>query len=304
MVPQDGIQSANLTSTVETQSGFSRSGGLDQRNLSVSTLETINDSDDFFFLYEFANGDTPIEIRGTAAPDQPLTTVLPAETPFTLSLFYPRLNATAVHSGMTGAAGDVCPADIFTTHVGGFDFDEDGLSDIAEHIIGTAITNADTDQDGINDLAELQQGLDPLDNRGFPTGIISSLPLEGEANEIVFSGSTITATDQTAFIATGSHGLAIVDAGQFNNPIVLGQLDLPGNNTDVVVGDQTDLVFLASGGSGIHVVDVSDPLLPTLERTIELPGGANDLVFFDNLIYASSQLSTRLTVIDLSLIHI
>jgi hypothetical protein len=36
-------------------------------------------------------------------------------------------------------------------------------------------------------LAEIQQGLDPLSGRGFPTGLIASLPLPGEAREAMGS---------------------------------------------------------------------------------------------------------------------
>ena len=62
------------------------------------------------------------------------------------------------------------------------DVDGDGLNRAAEFMIGTSPDNKDTDGDGIYDLVELEQGLDPLGDRGFPTGIISSLPLQGEAN--------------------------------------------------------------------------------------------------------------------------
>ena len=107
------------------------------------------------------------------------------------------------------------------------DTDSEGLVDKAEAVLGTDIEKPDTDNDGINDLAEIQQGLDPLGGQGFPTGIISSLPLQGQANAITVEASTTDTQTQTAYIATGSHGLAIVNASQFNNPIILGQLAYP-----------------------------------------------------------------------------
>ncbi|MFM5957916.1 MAG: thrombospondin type 3 repeat-containing protein, partial [Dolichospermum sp.] len=61
------------------------------------------------------------------------------------------------------------------------DIDGDGLGNDAEFVIGTSQNKKDTDNDGINDFAEIQQGLDPLGGQGFPTGIIASLPLLGEA---------------------------------------------------------------------------------------------------------------------------
>jgi hypothetical protein len=62
----------------------------------------------------------------------------------------------------------------------------------------------------------------------FPSGIIASLPLRGEAKEVVVE-------ENLAYVATGSYGLAIVDLSRFDNPIILGQLDLPGDATDVAV---------------------------------------------------------------------
>ena len=41
-------------------------------------------------------------------------------------------------------------------------------------------------------------------------------------------GSIFDPKGQTAYIATGSHGLAIVNATVFSNPIILGQLDRRG----------------------------------------------------------------------------
>ena len=53
--------------------------------------------------------------------------------------------------------------------------------------------------------------------------------------EVVLAGNAGNAAgseSQTAYIATGSHGLAIVDATQFRTPVVLSQLDLDGTAGD------------------------------------------------------------------------
>ncbi|MEL7038500.1 MAG: Ig-like domain-containing protein [Cyanobacteria bacterium J06592_8] len=127
-----------------------------------------------------------------------------------------------------------------------FDTDEDGLSNTAEYIIGSVIDDPDTDGDGIDDLAEIQQGLDPLGGQGFPTGVIASIPLEGETREVTIENS-FDAEAQNVYVATGSHGLAIVDGSEFSNPIVLGQLDLEGNNIDVAVDSNLQIAAIASG---------------------------------------------------------
>jgi hypothetical protein len=66
---------------------------------------------------------------------------------------------------------------------------------------------------------------------GFPTGVIAALPIAGQAKEVVAESSVTSAETQTAYVATGSYGLAIVNASQFQRPIVLGQLDLPSSRT-------------------------------------------------------------------------
>ena len=149
------------------------------------------------------------------------------------------------------------------------DTDGDGLSDEAELVIGTSITKPDTDEDGINDFTEFTtDGMNPLDNRGFPTGIIARTPLVGQTNEVVVG--TVPGLGLTAFLATGSHGLAIVDVDEFSNPIVLGQLDLEGDCTDVAYDDILDLAVVSGNSGGVHLVDVSDPMLPGLVQTIEV----------------------------------
>ena len=162
------------------------------------------------------------------------------------------------------------------------DDDGDGLNNEVEKIVGTAFDNPDTDGDRIRDLAELQQGLNPFDARPFPTGIISTLPLFGTANEVVIEGSLISSEAQTAYVATGT-GLAIVDVTQFDNPIVLGQLDLS-NASDVAIDSVRNIAAVA-GSDGLHLVDVSDPMLPTLIQTIDVP--ANQVEVIEGVAYVT-----------------
>ncbi len=167
---------------------------------------------------------------------------------------------------------------------GMLDQDEDGAPFLVEQVFGTSDSLSDTDNDGISDFAEIQQGLDPLDGRLFPTGVIGSLPLKGEATEVVLAGSILDAQGMTAYVATGSHGLAIVDASRLTNPIVLGQLDLSGTASDVAVDSRLQIAAVAAG-SGLHLVDVSDPVMPTLRQT--LPVGANRVEVFDGLAWVT-----------------
>src|SRR5262249_16755501 len=115
------------------------------------------------------------------------------------------------------------------------DSDHDGLPNDAEFVLGTNPNEFSTAGDGISDGLKLQQGLDSLSGLVFPTGIVASLSLKGEAKGVVAEGSTLNARGQIAYVAAGSGGLAIVDASQFQTPILLSQLALPGDASGVAV---------------------------------------------------------------------
>ena len=186
----------------------------------------------------------------------------------------------------TGASGQILDLDpIVLERVDLPHDDNDGLNDKAEFIVGTVANDSDTDNDGINDLAELRQGLDPSDGRAFPTGIIASLPVQGSAKQVMIEGSLLDTQGQTAYIATGSHGLAIVDATDFDLPILLGELDLPGDTADVSVDTALGIAAVASGTGGLHLIDVSDPMTPMLVRTT--PVDARQVEVFEGVAYVA-----------------
>ncbi|HRF73519.1 MAG TPA: Ig-like domain-containing protein, partial [Accumulibacter sp.] len=163
-----------------------------------------------------------------------------------------------------------------------YDSDGDGLDDSAEWILGTGVNASDTDADGISDLAEIRQGTDPLGGRALPTGIVAALPLQGQAKAVTLEGSTASAGIQTAYVATGSYGLAIVDASRFQRPLVLGQLDLAGDAVDVALDARLNIAAVAAS-SALHLVDVSDATTPVRTQTINIPAvqveAANGIVY-------------------------
>ncbi|MEM1226444.1 MAG: FG-GAP-like repeat-containing protein [Planctomycetota bacterium] len=237
-----------------------------REDIGFSTIDGIGDDPRSYYRFYLDGEET--EVSGITNSMGEFNTVLPPSTGFRLFVYTPSSNRFRIEIGETSESGSRTSVTTTAEFFGGVDSDNDGIPDVGEITIGTSDQNRDTDGDGISDAAEIAQGLDPLGGRGFPTGVIASLPLLGEALEITVVGGTNDATRQTAFLATGSHGLAIVDASKFNNPIVLGQLDLPGQNTGVAV-DPT-LSWAAVGSSeGLHFVDVSDPMMPRLELTVD-----------------------------------
>ena len=82
-------------------------------------------------------------------------------------------------------------------------------------------------------------------------------------------GSTTNTAQQTAYVATGSYGLAIVDASDYQSPTVLAQMQLTGTATDVAVDATLGLAAVATGSGGLDIIDVSNPTSPMLVSASE-----------------------------------
>ncbi len=250
-----------------------------------------------FIAVEFPELPNPFELRTVSDDAGIYKFFLPAETRYYVVIFDPVTGLVGSHGGnLPPSGGRVSFTGTMVFH-GSYeeDSDGDGLPDDVEFAIGSSPNSSDTDKDGIDDFQEIQQGLDPLTDVGFPTGIIASLPLQGEAKAVVVEGDTGSESGQTAYVATGSHGLAIIDASKFNNPIIQGQLSLPGDATDVAVDTKLKIAAVATNSGGLQIVDISDPMVPTLRRTINF--NANQVEIFDGIVYATA--GTSLRAIDL-----
>ena len=215
---------------------------------------------------------------------------LPPDQPYHLVIFDPKTGLVAHGYGTTPASGkgiDLTWDLVFGASTAP-DTNGDGLPDDIKFAIGTSLTKSDSNGDGIDDFTSIQEGLNPLANVSFPTGVIASLPLKGEAQSIALTGSISSQSGQTAYVATGSYGLAIVNASQFNKPVVQGQIALSGTSTAVAVDTVDNLAIVASGPGGVNLVNVTDPTNPTLVQTVKLPAGAQGVVYFDGLAYVAS----------------
>ncbi|MFI4917261.1 MAG: Ig-like domain-containing protein [Phycisphaerales bacterium JB060] len=231
-------------------------------------------------LYRLPGSDAyaPQELFGRSDVDGGFSATLPVRASYTIHTYNPTTHAYGVEHGVLGSDPRASLPTVHTSMRPGDDMDADGVPDMGEFVLGTAPDNADTDGDGIPDGAEIDQGLDPLGGRGFPTGLIASLPLLGDAQ-------ALDVQDDTIYVATDSAGLAIVDASQFDIPIIQGQVDLPGRASDVGVDPLLQLAAVATGSS-LQIVDVSDAMTPRIVYGVGVP--AEHVEVYDGVAYVAS----------------
>jgi hypothetical protein len=250
-----------------------------------------------YYRYKIADG---LEITGKIDPSgAPSDVILPPRKFFTATFYQPSSNRSAIVSGFTSASGEPTlfsdnPSNLEETSslvnlrtVGGIDSDGDGIPDVGEYVLGTDPKKADTDGDGISDSAAIAQGLDPLGGKAFPTGVIANLLLAGPAEKVAVA-------DNKVYVATGGHGLAVVDGSKFNQPVVLGQIELGGSPSDVGVDANLKIAAVATG-QNLVLVDVSDPMTPKVLQSVAV--AADRVVVANGLAYATSVTSLR--VVDL-----
>ena len=246
-----------------------------------------------FYAIELGNN---VVIRGQLRDDGSFDEVLPPDSRLPLSMYDATTGFVLETIIRTGNSGSESSQPRLILQDDKNDGDNDGVPDIGEFVVGTDANLADTDGDNVSDLAELLSGMNPLDGFTAPSGIIASVPLTGDAYQSFVEGSPFDTVGQTAYVATGTYGLSIVDASDPANPALLSELDLPGISTDVVVADHSRTAAVAAGGSGIHLVDVSDPLVPTLEKTITDLGAVHQIDIFGDTLYAAGN---QVSVVDL-----
>lgn len=143
----------------------------------------------------------------------------------------------------------------------GEDADADGLSDEAEHIIGTSRTNPDTDGDGISDGVEVRQGTNPLDGLAVATGVIASAPTGGPAKDIA-------TLNNIAVTANGATGITLFNVLAGLNPLRLKEISTPG--TALAVAIQGQRVAVADYAAGLALIDISDPSTASISHQVNL----------------------------------
>jgi len=174
-----------------------------------------------------------------------------------------RLGYLEFKSGANGARLEL-PDVALRPSAAGIDTDADGLTDIAEFVVGSDPNDPDSDDDGILDGAAVQAGV--LGAPLLRTGLIASVQLPGEAQDVC------ALNDMTA-IALGSEGVAVANVFTRMNPIVVAQVRTPSPARRVAVSG-TRLAVACDGG--LVVVDVSDPPASPITHLVPdlLLGGA------------------------------
>ena len=201
-------------------------------------------------------------------------------------MFDPKSDLIALGQGVTAPSGQ--PTDLTSTLTfkpsTAEDSDNAGLPDDIKFALGLNPNKADTSGSGIDDFTKLQEGLPLLGNQSALTGIVATVPLSGSAEDVTLSGSATDSDSLTAYVATGSYGLAVVDASNFQSPVVLGQIQLAGDSTSVSVDPNLQIAAVASG-TALHLVDVSNPADPKVIQSLDI---ATDFVqVYQGVAYAA-----------------
>jgi hypothetical protein len=213
---------------------------------------------------------------------------LPASTPYQISVFDPKSGLIAHGQGVTGPSGrsiDITSTLTFEASTAP-DSNGDGLPDDIKFAIGASLTKADSNGDGIDDFTSIQEGLNPLANVSFPTGVVARLDLNTPVNDVAVAAAPTDETSRFAYLVS-DRGLTIADVRRFDQPVVTGQVLLPEAALHVAVDASSQTAAVTGkSGSKLYLINVADPQHPVLLKTISAPGGTiGPVLAFGGLAY-------------------
>src|SRR5262249_11832847 len=176
--------------------GFSVAQEALANDQSISTIKGFGSDPAIYYRFDLPSG-FPI-LGKTTSPGNLGQVIFPATTEYTGPFSQPMTNSWTSVVGKSGPDGAVFglaggPSVVTLDQFGGVDSTGDGLPDIARYVIGLKVGVRSFADDGIDDAAKLAAGLDPLDGRAFPTGVIASLPTTGSVESLAVDGSTVYA---------------------------------------------------------------------------------------------------------------
>jgi hypothetical protein len=216
----------------------------------------------FYLLKDLETGFTRRGRLNPAGNFDPV--VLPPNRLHAVMYFDPvesRLGTTLFRSGSAGGSTRILAARLVVDTRP--DADADGLSDLAEALLGTASDRGDTDGDGRSDRIELADGTSPLDGIALPTGIVGAADVP--ESEIL----TVAAEGNVAYAGGPNNALTLFDLTQPRQPVRLGTLALAGQDYSQTLAANAGLVA-AGGPSGLALVDARNPANPTLIADVPL----------------------------------
>jgi len=170
------------------------------------------------------------------------------------------------------------------------DTDGDGLNDDGEFIMGTDSDVADTDGDGVLDGAEVQQGTDPLSGLAVRTGIIASADTPGQANDICV-------VSDMAMVADGLAGVSIFNVFNGMNPVLITQVDTPGDAMGVACGGGR-LIAVADRTGGLVVIDLTDPPASSIAQQVLFGSDARCVAAAENFAFVGLA-NGQIAVVDM-----
>ena len=197
---------------------------------------------------------------------------MPPDTNYHYAIFDPISGLIANGYGRTARSGQntMLSIPVFLASTAN-DTGGDGLPDDVEFAIGLSPTGPQISADGIDYFTHVvTDHTNPLLGKPVITGVLASLQLQGQATAVTLQGSPTNSQGQTAYVATGTYGLAIVNATQFQKPVLLGQIQLTGTSSDVSVDPNLNIAAVASNTGGLNLVNVSNPMQPKLLKNINV----------------------------------
>ena len=223
-----------------------------------------------------------VTIRGSIPASGQIRRILPPLTAYNLKLYHPGSKSYASQSGLSAENGQptVFPSLLLEGPTGTeVDTDGDGISDLAEEVIGTNPNNADTDGDGISDGAEISQGTDPLDGLIAQTGVIASVPTTSPAIDVC-------AVNNMVVTANGSNGISVFNVLKGLSPTRIA--DVPMGGTAVAVASNGTYVAVANYTNGLAIVDLSDPTAISVSHQIPLGSAVQAVAVNGPVAYAGT----------------
>lgn len=224
---------------------------------------------------------------------------IPAQAPYTISIFDPFSGYLAQGTGHAGPASSFTgmTRSLHWQVADGPDSDGDGLPDAVEAVIGTLLGETDSDGDGVDDFDEVRLGLNPLDGLTRPIGVLSSLNI-GSASLLRVATFREAGTLRRVAVVAQSRSLSIFDISDPDFPVALTRsFSLPGRPADLEIDPERAQVVVALDLAGVAIVDITDPRTPQL--FVHNPDFATDnLELYGGLIYAIERSNKLVQTLD------